>query len=112
MNDCTLAIDQLGQRQAQAVIADKGYDADSIVAHVRRMRATAVIPSRRCRKKQRVHDQQIYKQRIASNAAAADSSNFAAWPLATRSPKPASSPSSLLPAPGSCFSYMSIPPRR
>jgi len=63
VNDCTQAIDLLGQRQAEAVIADKGYDADSIVAHVRNMRATAVIPSRRCRKKQRVHDQQLYKQR-------------------------------------------------
>lgn len=63
MNDCTQAIDLLGQRQAEAVIADKGYDADTIVAHVRSMRATAVIPSRRCRKKQRPHDQQLYKQR-------------------------------------------------
>jgi transposase len=63
VNDCTQAIDLLGQRQAEAVIADKGYDADTIVAHVRSMQATAVIPSRRCRKMQRVHDQQLYKQR-------------------------------------------------
>ena len=63
MNDCTQAIDLLGQHQAEAVIADKGYDADSIVAHIAVMQATAVIPSRRCRRTQRPHDQQLYKQR-------------------------------------------------
>ena len=49
---------------------------------------------------------------IASNAPSADSSSSATWPRATRSPKPASSPWSLSPAPGPCFSYMSIPPSR
>jgi hypothetical protein len=45
VNDCTQAIDLLGQRPAEAVIADKGYDADSIVAHIAAMQATAVIGS-------------------------------------------------------------------
>ena len=28
------AIELLGQRQAEAVLADKGYDSDAVVAHV------------------------------------------------------------------------------
>lgn len=53
----------LGQRPAAAVIADKGYDTEAILAHVEGMRAEVVIPSRRCRRKQREHNQQLYKQR-------------------------------------------------
>lgn len=53
----------LGKRQAEAVIADKGYDSDSILAHIEGINAEAVIPSRRCRKQQRQYNQQLYKQR-------------------------------------------------
>lgn len=53
----------LGDRRAEAVIADKGDDSDSILAHVEGMNAKAVIPSRRCRKKQRQRNEQLYKQR-------------------------------------------------
>ena len=53
----------LGQRRAEAVIADKGYDSDSILAHIEAMKAEPVIPSRRCRKQQRQHNEQLYKQR-------------------------------------------------
>ena len=63
MNDCTQAVALLGQRQAEAVIADKGYDSESILAHIEGMKAEAVIPSRRCRKQQRQHNQPLYKQR-------------------------------------------------
>ncbi len=63
MNDCTQAVELLGQRQAEAVLADKGYDSNSILAHVESMKAEAVIPSRRCRKKQRPHNEKLYKQR-------------------------------------------------
>ena len=63
INDCTQAVELLGQRQTEAVIADKGYDSDSILAHVEAMKAEAVIPSRRCRRKQRQHNEQLYKQR-------------------------------------------------
>lgn len=45
VNDCTQAGELLGQRQAEAVIADKGYDSDSILAHVEAMNAEPVIPS-------------------------------------------------------------------
>jgi transposase len=56
-------VELLGNRQTEAVIADKGYDTENILAHVKGMNAEAVIPSRRCRKKQRSHNEQLYKQR-------------------------------------------------
>jgi NAD(P)-dependent dehydrogenase (short-subunit alcohol dehydrogenase family) len=31
VNDCTQAIELLGQHKAQAVLADKGYDADATI---------------------------------------------------------------------------------
>jgi transposase len=34
VNDCTQAIELLSQHKVEAVLADKGYDADAIVAHV------------------------------------------------------------------------------
>jgi IS5 family transposase len=39
VNDCTQAIALLGQHNAEAVLADKGYDSDAIVEHVERMGA-------------------------------------------------------------------------
>jgi transposase len=56
-------VELLGNRQAEAVIADKGYDAESILAHVEGMKAEVVIASRRCRTRQRSHNQRLYKQR-------------------------------------------------
>jgi transposase len=63
VNDCTQAIALLGQHKAEAVLADKGYDADAIVAHVEAMGAKAVIPLKRNRKVQREYDKDLYKQR-------------------------------------------------
>ncbi len=63
MNDCTQAIELLGQHKAEAVLADKGYDADAIVEHVEAMGAKAVIPPKRNRKVQREYDKDLYKQR-------------------------------------------------
>jgi transposase len=54
----------LGNRTAEAVIADKGYDSDAIVAHVEtEMNAKPVIPPRSNRKQQRNYDQVLYKLR-------------------------------------------------
>ena len=50
-------------RQAQAVIADKGYDMRAIVARVREMGAAVVIPSRSHWLVQREHDRTLYRQR-------------------------------------------------
>ena len=63
VNDCTQAVALLGQHEAEAVLADKGYDSDAIVEHVEAMGAKAVIPPKRNRKVQREHDEDLYKQR-------------------------------------------------
>ena len=61
--DCTQAIPLLGERKAEAVLADKGYDADAIVAHIKFSGAQAVIPPKSNRKQQRPYDKELYKQR-------------------------------------------------
>jgi transposase len=63
VNDCTQAIELLGRHKAEAVLADKGYDADAIVEYVEAMGARAVIPPKRNRKVQREYDKALYKQR-------------------------------------------------
>ena len=64
ISDYTPAVELLGMHQAEAVIADKGYDSDGIVEHVRtRMQAKAVIPPRSHRKQQREYDKALYKLR-------------------------------------------------
>jgi transposase len=64
ISDYTPAIELLGTRQAEAVVADKGYDSDAVVAHVETaMNAKAVIPPRSNRKQQRNYDRALYKLR-------------------------------------------------
>ena len=63
VNDCTQAIDLLGDRQAVWVLADKGYDSQTILDHIEAMGAVAVIPSKSNRKRQRCHDKELYRQR-------------------------------------------------
>jgi transposase len=63
VNDCTQAIELLGQCEAEAVLADKGYDSDAIVEHIEATGAKAVIPPKRNRKVQREYDKTLYKQR-------------------------------------------------
>lgn len=63
VNDCTPALELLGQHKAEAGLADKGYDSDAIVEHVETMGARAVIPPKRNRKVQREYDKDLYKQR-------------------------------------------------
>lgn len=53
----------LKRGQVRAVIADRGYDSDAIVAHVRRLRARVVIPPLGCRKKRRRYSRRLYKGR-------------------------------------------------
>jgi transposase len=50
-------------REAEAVIADKGYDADDLVAEIKGAGAKAVIPPRSNRKKKRRWDKQLYRDR-------------------------------------------------
>jgi len=64
ISDYTAAIELLGTRQAEAVVADKGYDSDAVVAHVETaMNAKTVIPPRCNRKQQRHYDRALYKLR-------------------------------------------------
>jgi putative transposase len=52
----------LVHQRAEAVIADRGYDADAIVLQSENIGA-AVIPPKRNRKQQRAYDRELYKQR-------------------------------------------------
>ena len=49
--------------KADAVLADKGYDADYIIEAVEDMGAVAVIPPKSNRKTPREYDQYLYKER-------------------------------------------------
>ena len=49
--------------QVKAVIGDRGYDSDDIVAMVRRLRARVVIPPVRRRTHQRRYNRRLYKGR-------------------------------------------------
>lgn len=50
-------------RRAEVVMADRGYDANAIVAAIENIGAEAVIPSKICRKVQRQHNRTLYKLR-------------------------------------------------
>jgi transposase len=57
------AMSLLEGQQAEAVIADKGYDSAEIVAKAESLGAVVVIPPRRHRKQPRSYDRELYKQR-------------------------------------------------
>jgi len=61
--DCTQAIPLIENKKYEAFLADKGYDTDAIVAHVRESGASCVIPPKRNRKVQRDYDQELYRER-------------------------------------------------
>ncbi len=63
VNDCTQAAALLGDRKANWVLADKGYDSQAILDHIETMGAVAVVPSKSNRKLQRSHDKELYRQR-------------------------------------------------
>ena len=63
VHDSTQAQALLGQRRAEAVIADKGYDADVIVRYIEAHGARAVIPPKRNRRVQRKFSRALYRQR-------------------------------------------------
>ena len=50
-------------QQAEAVIADKGYDSTEIVTTIEALGAVAVIPPRQHWKQPRSYDHTLYKQR-------------------------------------------------
>jgi transposase len=49
--------------EAEAVVADKGYDADALIEHIEAGGATVVIPPKRNRREQREYDRNLYADR-------------------------------------------------
>jgi putative transposase len=62
-NDIAFAHELIEGIQADAAIADKGYDADHLCDALARTRARVVIPPKRNRKVQRPYDAELYKER-------------------------------------------------
>jgi transposase len=62
-HDITAAQPLLEGQIADAVLADKAYDSNDLRDRIARMKAQAVIPSKRNRKAVIPHDTELYKQR-------------------------------------------------
>ncbi|HSL04148.1 MAG TPA: IS5 family transposase [Nitrospiraceae bacterium] len=62
-HDCTQAQALLEGFHAQAVLADKGYDADELVTWIQQTGAVAVIPPRSNRTVRRDYDKTLYRER-------------------------------------------------
>ena len=63
MVDSLMAEVTLNPTNAQAIIADKGYDADHFIAKIEAAGAQAVIPPRSNRLTQRSFDRHLYRDR-------------------------------------------------
>ena len=46
--ECSQAFSLLNNKEYEAVLADKGYDSNSIIDHIKSRKARAVIPARFC----------------------------------------------------------------
>ena len=111
VNDCTQAIELLGERKAECVLADKGYDSQAILDHIQAMGAVAVVPSKSNRRQQRTHDKELYRKRNRNRIDAFLNSNTsAASPHATKDSNRTSKLSSQSHARGFTSNYMSILP--
>ena len=62
-SDYGQAINLIKDQEAEAVLADKGYDADYIVKAIEDMDAEVVIPPRSNRNEQRGYDKFLYEER-------------------------------------------------
>lgn len=62
-HDCTQALSLINGRTSRYVIADKGYDTDSIVQAIKENGCEAVIPPKRNRTNQRLFNRSVYKDR-------------------------------------------------
>jgi len=62
-HDCTQALALIEGLKSEAVLADKGYDADYIVQAVEEIGAIAVIPPKSNRESPRAYDRELYKER-------------------------------------------------
>jgi putative transposase len=62
-NDIALAHALVDGIEADAILADKGYDADHLVARIAEVGMEVIIPPKRNRKVQRPYDAELYKER-------------------------------------------------
>ena len=62
-SDFLAASELLRGYKPQAVLADKGYDADYLIEQIQSQGAIAVIPSKKNRRQQRDYDSFLYKER-------------------------------------------------
>jgi putative transposase len=62
-NDIALAHDLIDGFEAQAILADKGYDADHLCDRIVKTGTDVVIPPKRNRKTQRPYNRELYKER-------------------------------------------------
>jgi transposase len=62
-NDIALAHDLVDGIEADAMLADKGYDADHLIERIAEAGIDVVIPPKRNRKVQRAYDAELYKER-------------------------------------------------
>jgi transposase len=63
-HEMTMAAHLLEDACETVVIADRGYDADSLIEGLRYRHCTVVIPPRSNRKRRRRFDRQVYRQRF------------------------------------------------
>jgi transposase len=66
--DITQAHTLIAGLHPQAVVGDKGYDADALVTLIHAAGAKAVIPPRNNRHEQRDYDRHVYKDRVQQKA--------------------------------------------
>ncbi|MDB5269288.1 MAG: hypothetical protein JWP58_2328 [Hymenobacter sp.] len=61
--DCTVAADLLAGLAVGAVLADKAYDTNAVVAAIAQAGAAVVVPSKRSRSVRRALDRNLYADR-------------------------------------------------
>ena len=62
-SDYIMALDLIKDKEMDALIADKGYDANYIAEAASNVNASVVIPPRSIRKNPREYDTELYKER-------------------------------------------------
>ena len=88
VHDITQAETLTSQVQPEALLADKGYDADAYIASLRARAIQPVIPPKANRKNKRDCDFALYRERnLESNASSNSSSNSVASPAVTKKPR-------------------------
>ncbi len=91
-HDITQAEPLAAQVEPEALLGDKGYDADSFITSLEVRAIKAVIPPRSTRKVKRACDFALYAERISSSDSSIPSSTIEASRHATKKPRATSLP--------------------